>query len=331
MGYVYILQNDSFTDLIKIGHTTRSIEERVKELNRATGVPTPFRILHYWEIEDSHGTEQFLHNKFNVYRVNDNREFFFIDCLDEIKKTIQLLLLQEKHNKEIESIKSEHSGKKDNIELLISDKKVNVIADKIKDFYDKQLINEINRIINRSEIIKKDAIDMLILMKAIKFLGRNYLLDDFDGLYNGLYDSLKRMINEEMFIELKAQLQSDLKLKDANKIKTSGKKMLNLFYQLEEDNQTDIIQNYENIKIGISSLVRAAKAFGYIFMADDYLESGNKDKEQKYLLKAFNYIKSNNISESTIESAPLVCAVTGESYTTVGLLNRLKQTGYKLN
>jgi hypothetical protein len=43
-GYVYILSNPAMPGLLKIGCTDRSIEERTKELNSATGVPTPFEV-----------------------------------------------------------------------------------------------------------------------------------------------------------------------------------------------------------------------------------------------------------------------------------------------
>ena len=43
-GYVYILSNPWMPNLIKIGFTTRDIQERLAELNSATGVPEPFII-----------------------------------------------------------------------------------------------------------------------------------------------------------------------------------------------------------------------------------------------------------------------------------------------
>lgn len=78
-GFVYVLRNDSFPDLIKIGHTTRTVEERVRELN-TTGVPTPFTILQSWIVPYSFGAEQVIHKMCGKYRNSSNREFFNIDC-----------------------------------------------------------------------------------------------------------------------------------------------------------------------------------------------------------------------------------------------------------
>jgi phage FluMu protein Com len=38
-GYIYILSNPRMKDLLKIGLSTRSVQERIAELSSATGVP----------------------------------------------------------------------------------------------------------------------------------------------------------------------------------------------------------------------------------------------------------------------------------------------------
>jgi hypothetical protein len=43
-GYIYILSNVSMPNLIKIGCTTRSPEERKRELSKSTGIPVDFEI-----------------------------------------------------------------------------------------------------------------------------------------------------------------------------------------------------------------------------------------------------------------------------------------------
>lgn len=93
MGYIYVLQNSSFPGYIKIGHTTRTVRERVSELN-TTGVPTPFNVLHSWEVVNSYDVEQSLHNKYAEYRVSGNREFFQVECLGFV--VAQMLKIVEK-------------------------------------------------------------------------------------------------------------------------------------------------------------------------------------------------------------------------------------------
>ncbi len=72
---VYILTNDAMPGLIKIGKTETSIEQRMKELYK-TGVPVPFECFHASIVENADEVESRLHQAFDTFRVNNNREFF---------------------------------------------------------------------------------------------------------------------------------------------------------------------------------------------------------------------------------------------------------------
>ena len=74
-GYVYILSNPSIKG-VKIGLTERHVIERVKELNRATGVPTPFKIEYYTDTKDCYALERAMHKYYSDKRINNKREFF---------------------------------------------------------------------------------------------------------------------------------------------------------------------------------------------------------------------------------------------------------------
>lgn len=64
-------------DLIKIGYTTRTAEDRAKELYEgALGVPKPFVIAHINDCEEPQELEAVVHKRLAEYRVNKNREFF---------------------------------------------------------------------------------------------------------------------------------------------------------------------------------------------------------------------------------------------------------------
>ena len=41
---IYIMSNSSIPGLLKIGYTGKSAEQRVKELSKPTGIPTPFKL-----------------------------------------------------------------------------------------------------------------------------------------------------------------------------------------------------------------------------------------------------------------------------------------------
>ena len=74
-GYIYILSNPSMKGLLKIGLSTRSVQERVAELNSATGVPMPFEIEAYFVSSDPEAHEQKIHAMLAEYRVK-GKEFF---------------------------------------------------------------------------------------------------------------------------------------------------------------------------------------------------------------------------------------------------------------
>lgn len=49
-GYVYIISNESFPDLLKIGFTKNSPHYRAQELY-TTGLPKPFIVENYYFVE----------------------------------------------------------------------------------------------------------------------------------------------------------------------------------------------------------------------------------------------------------------------------------------
>lgn len=62
--------------LVKIGCTDRTIEERMRELSAASGVPVPFECFLAIEVPNPMQVERALHYAFGDKRVNAKREFF---------------------------------------------------------------------------------------------------------------------------------------------------------------------------------------------------------------------------------------------------------------
>lgn len=83
-GFVYILLNPTFPDLVKIGRTQNATEKRAKEL-RGTGVPTPFIVVYEEIVSDCKEVERRLHERYTGFRVSSDREFFRIPIKDAIK------------------------------------------------------------------------------------------------------------------------------------------------------------------------------------------------------------------------------------------------------
>lgn len=74
-GFVYIMTNEAFPDLIKIGKTKGDPAERAKELY-TTSTPKPFKVEYQAYVEDYDGIEKKVHEILRATRENKHREFF---------------------------------------------------------------------------------------------------------------------------------------------------------------------------------------------------------------------------------------------------------------
>jgi len=88
--WVYVLSNPTTPNLLKIGYTTQTPDERAKQISNATGVALPYKVEWAFKCFDGEQLEGEVHRKLKEYRVNNQREFFQIE-LDEAKKVIKLL------------------------------------------------------------------------------------------------------------------------------------------------------------------------------------------------------------------------------------------------
>lgn len=90
-GYIYCFSNPCMSGLLKVGMTTRTPEERVKELF-TTGVPLPFKIEFAKKVKDPQGKESSLHLLLEQYtdRVYPRREFFRVSS-EEVRKFFDLM------------------------------------------------------------------------------------------------------------------------------------------------------------------------------------------------------------------------------------------------
>lgn len=95
--YIYILVNPSVPGICKIGFTTTTVYQRVKEINSATGVITPWYPVFSYKCPNGRMLEQEIHDYLEDIgvRVNSNREGFAIDSdnariiIEEIGKKYQ--------------------------------------------------------------------------------------------------------------------------------------------------------------------------------------------------------------------------------------------------
>lgn len=73
---IYILTNEAMPGYVKIGRTSTSVEQRIRELNSSTSVPLPFTAFYACTVKDSAFVEHQLHDAFDDNRINPRREFF---------------------------------------------------------------------------------------------------------------------------------------------------------------------------------------------------------------------------------------------------------------
>lgn len=83
---IYVMSNSTIPGLLKIGYTGKPVEERCKELSRATGVPVPFKIEYIFRL---HGRGEELEREIHRYlehkRNSSRREFFDISLKEAIE------------------------------------------------------------------------------------------------------------------------------------------------------------------------------------------------------------------------------------------------------
>jgi len=75
---IYILTNEAMPGYVKIGKTSTSLEQRIRELSSSTSIPLPFTCFYACTVKDSAFVEHQLHDAFDDSRINPKREFFQI-------------------------------------------------------------------------------------------------------------------------------------------------------------------------------------------------------------------------------------------------------------
>lgn len=90
---VYVLTNEAMDGLVKIGLTTTSVEERIKQLDN-TSLPLPFQCFYAAEVANAAVVESKLHKIFADKRVRSNREFFRV-AANQVREAIQLAELKD--------------------------------------------------------------------------------------------------------------------------------------------------------------------------------------------------------------------------------------------
>lgn len=90
---VYVLTNSGMPGLVKIGRTSKPLEERMQGLY-TPGVPFPFECFYAAIVDDSTKIEKAIHDIFSDKRVETNREFFLVEP-NRVRKAIELVAIED--------------------------------------------------------------------------------------------------------------------------------------------------------------------------------------------------------------------------------------------
>ena len=83
-GYVYIFTNSAMPGLVKIGSTNINPHHRARQL-QTTGVPAPFTVYGYVEVDKPIEVEKATHVSLSRFRYSKSREYFIIEPEEAVK------------------------------------------------------------------------------------------------------------------------------------------------------------------------------------------------------------------------------------------------------
>ena len=87
-GYVYLLDTGTGKSIFKVGMTTSTPLDRLKQLNNNTSVCIPMNCVFFVEVENARSLEYSLHKSMKECRVNNRREYFQIS-INQVKDLIK--------------------------------------------------------------------------------------------------------------------------------------------------------------------------------------------------------------------------------------------------
>ena len=88
-GFVYVMSNPAFPNLLKIGKSDRDPTVYIKKELETDGVPEPFSVEYYAFVIDPHQIEKQVHSYLKKQKKNKNRNFFqcsVFEAINIIKK-----------------------------------------------------------------------------------------------------------------------------------------------------------------------------------------------------------------------------------------------------
>lgn len=92
-GFIYVATNPAMEGYVKIGRTARTVERRIKDLDR-TALPLPFEVYFAARVANPTQVEALLREVFKPHRTRQNREFYEIDP-EQAKAALEIGMLED--------------------------------------------------------------------------------------------------------------------------------------------------------------------------------------------------------------------------------------------
>jgi len=212
-GFVYVMSNLSFPDLLKIGKTAKDPATfRVDELN-STGVPHPFRCEYYIFVDEFDRLERQVHAELGSFRANQNREFFELNLNQAVAAirgiAVQIGDIKFEKNFNNESLPTPtHAGKFIDVEEIL---KLHPKAAKVLE-YNTLAQDNFDKLISVSSDLASDFLKVLEnepsisdedLAKLFETPAYKKHFQPFDDLVAGYFYNLCLQENTNMALEFK--------------------------------------------------------------------------------------------------------------------------------
>lgn len=160
-GILYALVNEAMPGYVKIGMTSRTVQDRMKELY-TTGVPLPFQCIAAKRVSNVEEKEATIHRIFQEYRT-PNREFFRIPT----SKALDLFSLI--HGENVHDLETCHI----NAEITVAARQGLCWG------YDEQekLLQEVQQGVPHAEIASSLERSVGAVVARLKYIATNMILD----------------------------------------------------------------------------------------------------------------------------------------------------------
>lgn len=184
MGFIYVMSNESMPGLLKIGFTEVGLNQRLKQGNASSFIPTPFIIEINKQVSNPREKERIIHKILDSKRNKSNREFFRI-TLEEIKPIFDLIDCDNLYSEDdLKEIKLTHQKHVRQIweSMKRGERKIYEMYTKVKEELDELRFN-----VYRNNKIQ-DFIDNNFI-SSTNIMNYDILIEHFKEWYSNKFDS----------------------------------------------------------------------------------------------------------------------------------------------